>query len=367
MLTPEVDLNDDVRGFIHTWVEKLSEHCTELHVIALNVRETNLPQNVFLYSLDYDKKKIKAFLKLNRFFIHIFWSKKIDIIFTHMMDTATFAVISYTKLLRKPIIWWKTHGHVSLKFKILNKMVTKVLTASDRSFRIKSKKKIVVGHGIDTEYFRAAESDLCSDINSFNLLSVGRISPSKDYETMIKAINILVKQNKVPYIKLKIVGSPFWNTKKDVEYFNKIKSLSEILGLQKYVEFCGDTPYREVVEHYQNCCLSINASHTGSVDKAVLEAMACAKPVLTSNEAFYEVLGKYSDKLMFETGSEEGLAKKIFTILSMPSHQYKELGSHLREITVRDHSLDRLMKKITDIFKETIHSDARTILEALGG
>ena len=46
----------------------------------------------------------------------------------------------------------------------------------------------------------------------------------------------------------------------------------------------------KTLEFYQSGDLFVNLSDTGSLDKAVLEAMACGLKILTSNEAFKSVL-----------------------------------------------------------------------------
>ena len=79
------------------------------------------------------------------------------------------------------------------------------VTASRESYRLSSDKVIVTGHGIDTERFRPlAESGKSRKEQA--LLSVGRISPRKNYETLIKAMDILVHKRKHAALTLMIVG-----------------------------------------------------------------------------------------------------------------------------------------------------------------
>ena len=62
----------------------------------------------------------------------------------------------------------------------------KIFTASHLSFRLKSSKVVVTGHGIDTELFKPDHLRLNPKDQRFNLriLSVGRIAPVKNYETL---------------------------------------------------------------------------------------------------------------------------------------------------------------------------------------
>ena len=46
--------------------------------------------------------------------------------------------------------------------------------------------------------------------------------------------------------------------------------------------------------------LFVNMGQTGSLDKAMVEAMSAGVPVLSSNEAMLEVFGPYTEKLMYQ-------------------------------------------------------------------
>jgi glycosyltransferase involved in cell wall biosynthesis len=87
-------------------------------------------------------------------------------------------------------------------------------------------------------------------------------------------------------------------------------------------------------------------SHTGSLDKVVLEAMACEVPVLTCNEAFKDIFGDYTKKLLFKKGDYKGLVEKINNINNLESAEHALLVDNLRKIAVNDHDLSRLIKKI---------------------
>src|SRR3989339_374793 len=73
--------------------------------------------------------------------------------------------------------------------KLAEKLTDKIFTASKESFRLPSKKVEVTGHGIDLDKFKPAE--IKKDGSKFKIISVGRISPVKNYEIMINATEIL--------------------------------------------------------------------------------------------------------------------------------------------------------------------------------
>ena len=101
-----------------------------------------------------------------------------------------------------------------------------------------------------------------------------------------------------------------------------------------------------------NYDLFVNMGRTGSLDKAVPEAMAVGMPVLTCNDAFNDVLGPFKGDLMYPVGDSEALANRLKYVISMPFSDRVELGKKLREIVVRDHSLKTFVKKIVSAISE---------------
>ncbi len=207
MITRKVDKNDALAGFTYDWVKKISEQVDELSVICLSKGEiSGLPENVKIYSLGKETGAGRP-----RRFIRFKWLAlklvpKVDGVFCHMNPEYTILIWPYAKIFRKKIVSWYTHKAVTWKTRLLAMMADKILTASPESFRLPSKKVIITGHGIDVEKFRPAEISQHHD-EKFNILTIGRISPSKDYESLIKAINELIGRG-MKNIFLKIIGGP---------------------------------------------------------------------------------------------------------------------------------------------------------------
>jgi len=114
----------------------------------------------------------------------------------------------------------------------------------------------------------------------------------------------------------------------------------------------GARPYREVPELYRRATLLVNASLTGSVDKVVLEAMACERPVLTCNESFEHVfrsLGADAERLVFAPGDGAGLAARISALLDSGAAERAALGTRLRRIVAAEHEVDALMARLVDV------------------
>lgn len=321
MITRKVDREDaSPAGFAYDWVKKLGKELEVLYVLTWQKSDRgDLPENIKIISLP-NFPKIFAFqwylLKL---------LPKIDGVFCH--QNPEYTILSFAaKIFRKKIVSWYTHKTVNLRRRLMELLADAILTASDKSFRqpLFPKKVIITGHGIDVDHFKPARK-----INkTFRVISIGRISPVKNYETLLKAVELVKKK-----IKVKIIGQPI--LKSDQKYLKKLKQ-----SAGPDVDFVGGIPHNQILPYYQNCDLFVNLSQTGSLDKAVLEAMACGKLVLTSNEAFKNVLK--DERLMFQPGNSKELADKIVNLMSAS----EDIGKKLREIVVKNHNLTNLVKKI---------------------
>ncbi len=115
------------------------------------------------------------------------------------------------------------------------------------------------------------------------------------------------------------------------------------MNIPDKVEFLGPKPNTEIPKYLARSDLFINMSGTGSLDKAVLEAIACGCLSLTSNEAFKEVLPA---DLIVERDKPAKLAENIKYLLNLPEDKIKKLKDDLRAEVVRNHNLDNLVKKI---------------------
>jgi len=334
MITRKVDRKDaSPAGFTYTWVKKIGEKLEKLYVITWQESgRGDLPENIEIVSLSRSK-----WLKIFSIQIKL-WKilSKVDGVFCHQNPEYTILSALFAKLFRKKIVSWHTHGTVNWKLKLVNLLTDKILTASEKSCRLKNREKIeVVGHGIDIDKFRKILGNY--DRDKFSIISVGRISLTKDYEILIKAVN------DIKNIRVEIIGQPI--LKSDYKYFEKLKRL---IREKRYIKFLGPVPHNQILPYLQNCDLFINLSQTGSVDKAVLEAMACERIILTSNEAFTDIIDK---DLIVKKKNPEHLAEKIKWVKDLPKEEKEKVGKELRNIVVNNHNLNNLVVKIINQFK----------------
>jgi len=341
MITRKVDWKDvSPAAFTYTWVKKIGEKLDKLYVITWQRSDgENLSKNIEIISLSGNK-----FLKI--FILQFKLLKvlsRVDGVFCHQNPEYTILSAPLVKLFEKRIIAWYTHGSVNWKLKLVNLLANKIVTASEKSCRLKNRKKIeVIGHGIDTEKFSRILDN--KDKEKFNIISAGRISPTKDLRLLIDAIDILIKKG-IKDVKLKIIGKAV--LKRDHKYLNGLRELVKEKRLEKCISF-GEASYSVMPIKYSSADLMINLSQTGSIDKAVLEAMACETMILTSNEAFENILDK---RLMFKPKDSQDLTDKIVNLINLSDEEKQKISQSLRNEVVNNHNLDKLVGKILALYK----------------
>ncbi len=338
IITQKIDKNDPVLGFFCRWVEEFARHCKVVTVICLEKGKYSFSENVKVLSLGKESGRSKIKYILN-FYRHIWKERKnYNSVFVHMNQI--YVILGYLvwKALNKKIGLWYAHGHVSFSLKIAEKLSDIIFTSTKNGFRLKSEKVKIVGQGIDTDFFKPLKNKPKNKI--FKIITIGRISPIKDYETLINAIEIL--KNKDIKFSVEIIGSP--GTLKQEQYFQKIKNVVNDKKLNNFIYFLGPKSNREILRYLQRADLFVNMSRTGSLDKAILEAMAVELPILTCNESLSEVLGDKKNIFVYEKGDFKSLSNKIIYFIDL--HKKYFVFQNLRSLVVGKHSLGGFILRI---------------------
>jgi len=333
IITQKVDINDDILGFFHDWLKKMAEKA-DVFVIANYVGQYNLPENVKIFSLGKERRvgRLVKIFKYQWFLLKLL--PRVDGVFFHMCPEYVLGAHLLPKIFRKKTLLWYTHKSVNWKLKLAEKLIDKIFTASKESFRLPSKKVEITGHGIDVNKFKSQKSKVKSD--KFTIITVGRIAEIKNLHLLIEVASILKNKNRNFNFEIKIAGSPILES--DKIYFEKLKEKIQEKKLDDIIKFVGPISNKYIGEFYQNGDLFINLSDTGSLDKAILEAMACGLKILTSNEAFKYILPEEN----FTKNEPKEVAEKIENLAKSPNLTKDKFIDYVSA----NHGLYNLTKKI---------------------
>ncbi|MDP3935318.1 MAG: glycosyltransferase family 4 protein, partial [Candidatus Giovannonibacteria bacterium] len=281
--------------------------------------------------------RIRRYINFYKYLFNIL--PQSDTVFIHMIPAWVILAWPVAFIFRKKIYLWYTHKSATFSLRFAEKLVARIFTASPESCRLNSKKIIVTGHGIDTEHFKP--KDIPKDSNTIKLLTAGRTTFSKDYEFLINAIEIVIKKGHRAV--LNIAGAPATPT--DFVYKKKLDNLIGQKNLGKNINFLGAKTYAEMPDIYNNHDVLLHASETGSLDKAVLEAMACGLLILTTSEAFIGTLNVLPKEANL-------MAEKIIQLKNAGKDlPVRQAGLSLREIIIQNHNLTNLIGKVLENIK----------------
>ena len=330
IITQKVEQNDAILGFFAGWLREFAAHVEKVSVITLSQGQFKLPANVEVFSLGKEagQGRIRRLLKFRKLAKQLL--PQVDAVLAHMCPEYIVAVNHLNKSLKKPLYLWYTHKSVSPYLLKAEKLVNKIFSASSESCRLPSDKIVVTGHGIDLEHFQP-QVKMVKDY--FEILTVGRIAPVKNLHKLIAAFSQLsdeVKNN----VRVKIVGEPLLEP--DRRYLDQLKMQVVSYKLQNKVDFIGPVAYKDLPAVLSQADLFINLSQTGSIDKAVLEAMAMNIPVLTTNEAFKDLLPAEC------FCRDQELPERMAEFCKNPP------SAEWRSLVVKNHGLTSLIKKIID-------------------
>ena len=330
IVTQAVDERDGVLGFFSRWIVEFAKNAEKVTVICLREGEYHLPENVKVYSLGKERGGNRA-AYVARFLLRI-WKLRstYDTVFVHMNPEYVILGAPLWRVLGKRIGLWYTHKQVDFKLRLATLFADKVFTASKESFRIQSNKVIVMGHGIDTHAYTLPRVPRVTD-GPIRILTTGRISKTKGLHQMIKVLDTLHARGRS--FTFTIAGSPATPT--DEQYAVELRREVSERPYASEVHFLGDVPHADIPKLLSCADVFINLSATGSLDKAVLEAMAAQVPVVTSNEAFRSILPQGT----VPADDSIAIAEAIEKAVSWDTQSLKELVE-------KEHSLPALISRI---------------------
>lgn len=341
IITQKIDDNDDVLGFFHAWIVEFARYCERVTVVGLSVGAHNFPKNVCVFSLGKETGVSRCKYAGNFYRLIIRERKNYDAVFVHMNPEYVLLGGILWKMMGKKIGLWYTHKHVDWRLRLAACAADIIFTASPESFRLKTAKCHVVGHGIDMGRFQGIER-ISGREGTFRILSIGRLTQAKNYGVLLDALERLSDEKTV--IETQIVGGPI--TEEDMRYATELRTEIFRRGLSGKVELVGAVPHGAIEPYLRKVDLFVNMSTTGSLDKAALEAMAAGVPVLTSNEGLQTTLAGFENSCMFVAGDAKDFAAHIRALMRMSEAERNALGTRLRGVVERSHNLTTLIPRV---------------------
>lgn len=144
------------------------------------------------------------------------------------------------------------------------------------------------------------------------VLFVGGLEPRKGLEYLVHALEFVV--DKVPETRMIAVAKTGFRGTDEVGWF---KVLADRLALTEHIEFHESVSQDKMLEFYAECDVLVLPSKTEGWGLALMEAMACRKPVVASRVGgIPELVRDGIDGILVDPGDVSELANAIVRLLT---------------------------------------------------
>ncbi len=156
-----------------------------------------------------------------------------------------------------------------------------------------------------------------------HIITTGRISHTKRIMEMLAALELLSKREQS--FTFTLVGAPA--TDADIKYEKHVRDTVAKSSYANSVNFVGAVAHKDIPSLLAKNNIFLNLSTTGSMDKAVLEALATGMSVVTTNVAFRDLLSPAPGLFITEATPENimnALALAVTADITTITNQVRE-------------------------------------------
>ena len=329
-VTQEVDPAHGVLAQTVDLVTALAARFDELAVVARRI-DGPLPANASGRTFDAPSRAGRV-LAFERALLAA--TSGADAAFVHMVPEFAVLAAPLVRVRRIPLMLWYTHWNASRVLRLATTAVDAVLSVDAASFPLSTPKLRGIGHAIDIGVFDAAQVEPHG--GPLRVLALGRTARWKGLATLLDAVAL------VSGFTVEICGPSLTSDEREHrrELANRIEGDGRLEGRARLVD---PVPRAEVPPLIASVDLiaSPNEPRAGAtLDKAVFEAAACRRPVLSTNAAFAPLLGNLPVELLAPPRDPTALAERLERFAAAGLTARVEAGEELRRRVVALHSLD---------------------------
>jgi glycosyltransferase involved in cell wall biosynthesis len=215
-----------------------------------------------------------------------------------------------------------------------------------RIYRVPEERLYRVWNGMDLALFTPApakgriRSGLGIPPEAPLLLVVARFIRDKGVQNILRAMPAVLER--FPSCRLVVVG--------DGPYRERLERLASASG--KAVHFAGEVPLEELPEYFRECDIFVNPTNQqNGYDLTMVEAMACEKPVVSSDIGSTPTLITHGEEgILFPTADTGALGREIVGLLGDPARR-AALGSKARRKVVAGFGLASMVEGTIGVYE----------------
>lgn len=274
-----------------------------------------------------------------------------DVSVVHTHNTYAHFYGARAALGRSPVLINTQHGRgcghgwrAKAQFGLANLRAAAVVGVSADATRIcrqqdvlSRRKMRTIWNGIDTSRF-AYSGPRPAPV----AIAVGRLSPEKDFENLIRATALAVRN--VPDLRVQIVG--------DGRERGRLEQLTQSLGLATHVKFLGERS--DVHALLRDVGFYVSSSRTEGISLTLLEAMAAGLPVLATRVGGNaEVIQEHASGRLVPAQDSEALAAAMVA-MCRDGDEWTAMGLVGRARIERDFDINRMIRDYEQLYDECL-------------
>ena len=221
--------------------------------------------------------------------------------------------------------------------------------------RLAGNRMHVVQNGVDLDRIdraiqAASQNHAGKDARHFTVTAVGLI-PIKNPTTLFQAF----RQSEIANGRLVIMGEGALRP--------VLQQEAEKEGIKDQVNLTGMIPRDQVFKHFLESDLYVSASHGEGLPVAVLEAMACARPVVLSDIPPHREIAQDFDFIpLVPMDDAAGFAREIKRFRAMSPSEREEIGRRCRKIVEDRFSLPAMHGNYLSVYTELMQAGVSPVL-----
>lgn len=293
--------------------------------------------------------------------INFVWENDIDIIHTHLIQASLIGRLVAKVLGVRPLLSTRHHAYdhkekgMVRRLERLSAPMDSLMLAVSKPVRDyvvfnegRSPERVEVLHNaIDTRLFKMRNSGYTTAGNPETPVigSVGRLHPSKGYDTFLEAAKIVLSE--MPASRFKIVG--------EGELLEALKDRTNQLGVSEAVEFMGQKSPAQMPDILVGFDIFVQASNWEAFGIAIVEAMACGLPVVATRvEGVVDIIEEGVDGFLVPPRSPEPLADQILRLLRHPELG-KRVGTQARRKVEQNFDIRDMIDRMANIYLKLLN------------
>jgi glycosyltransferase involved in cell wall biosynthesis len=234
--------------------------------------------------------------------------------------------------------------------------VSESLTANLETNGLRHRRLVTIPNGVDTERFRPCDDPpglrerlgLPAPGQGFVIGMVGRFGPFKRQRLLVEAFDLLAQQNSSIWLLLVGDGGPEAASVKERVAASPFCSRIRLAGFQ-----AEPTPW------YQSINLLVLPSENEGMSNAILEAMACATPVLAQAACgCSELIDHGKTGFLTQCRTAQELAGAIQPFLANPNGDWQHAAHTARQRVMQEFSLDAMAEAYRALYR-TVMAETR--------